>query len=245
MTLAEEAVAGTYGSDRMRETLTHPTTGKPQTPHHNPSAIVGFAQQPTGRFDLPVPPSKGTYAVPGPGHYTNLQKTRLSADTLTNGSAPRKPTFGKETQRPDMDKVATRSPGPVYDTLAAAALGQHASPKFSMSPRIWASAPGGCSPRLPQYEPPLGKLPDSFGRQVQGERATAPRVKFPKSQQRPNEVGEAGGGRVFQGKEFAFASRGAASVQVPVYVSHETDGLYRSAKAVNSPRFGFSRESRF
>ena len=235
--MSEEVSQG--GSNVMRETIMHPGSCRTQTPHHNPGAEVGFAQQPTGRFDLPKPPATGVYAVPGPGAYSNLRTTRKCADLLTNSA---KPTFGKEEQRPDLDGMASRSPGPVYDTLDAYALGKHAPPKFSMSPRVWASDIS--RPKMQEYEPPLGKLPDSMGRQVQGQRVSAPNAKFPKSQQRPTEIG-GGGARQYMGKDLQFAFRGAASVHVPNYVSHATNGLYRSTKQSNSPRFGFARESRF
>lgn len=84
----------------------------------------------------------------------------------------------------------------------------------------------------------------SFGVQVEGDRATAPSTKFPHSPQRMSAVGGTGP-RQFFGKDFEIANRGSASVHVPSYVTHSTDGLYKSNKHANSPRFRFSQESRF
>ena len=84
----------------MRESIAHPGSVKPQTPRHNARATVGFAHQPTGRFKVPKPPPPGAFQVPGPGSY-QLTITRRGADMLTNSA---KPTFGKEEQRPDVEK---------------------------------------------------------------------------------------------------------------------------------------------
>lgn len=227
-------------SEMMRVSLAHPNSIKPQTPAHNPHARVGFAHQETGRFDKPKPPPPGAFAVPGPGYYSGVRKTRRGADTLTNSA---KPTFGTEEQRPDVEKMSERSPGPGrYDTVAAN-IGRHSPPKFSMSPRVWAEG-SACSPRMKPYEPPLGQLPAGFGKQVEGERTTAPSCKFTLSPQRPGAVGAAGS-KQFLGKDLEFASRGAASVQVPNYVTHQSNGLYRSPKQANAVSFGFCKESRF
>ena len=225
-------------SDMMRQTIAHPVSGRTQTPAHNPRAKASFPKLPTGRFDMPKPPPDGVYTVPGPGAYGSMRQTRRGAHTLTNSA---KPTFGKEEQRPDIENMSSRSPGPVYDTLAATNSMRHEPPKYSMSPRLW---PGVQSPRLSPYEPPLGKLPEALGRQVEGERASAPSFKFSQAPQRPAAIGGKGS-KQFLGKELEFVSRGVASVQVPNYISHQTNGLWKSTKQTNSPRFGFSKESRF
>ena len=89
-----------YASEAMRDSLSHPGSilRNITTPQHNARASVGFAHQPTGRFDLPKMLPPGVYAVPGPGAYSHAI-TRRGADTLTNSG---KPVFGKEEQRPDV-----------------------------------------------------------------------------------------------------------------------------------------------
>lgn len=79
-----------------------------------------------------------------------------------------------------------------------------------------------------------------MGRQVEGTRTSAPKYKFSKAAQRP----EAGRDMLYLGKELEFATIGKESTHT-YYVSHTTDGLFRSAKDTNSPRFKFSSEARF
>ena len=226
-------------STNMAEGLSLPMSiAKPMTPHHNMFAGVDFGSCPTGRQDVPKPPPKDSkvYAVPGPGTHEVGRMTREAKHTLGKETFG-KQTFGKETQRPET-LTFTISPGPVYEIQSKINRVKHEAPTFSMSPRVWANA----SPRLKPYEPPLGKLPDSCGRQVEGDKPTSGRAVFPHSPQRPK-VG-AGGDKQFFGKELAYMSKGSASVHVPCYVTHKT-GLERSAQKRNSPRFGFSKEERF
>jgi hypothetical protein len=229
-------------SEGVKQSLVHPDDPNRDAAHAVDQSIK-FGSQPTKRLDIPKPPSEGTYAVPGPGAYTEVRLTRRG--TKTNHAHASK--FGSETQRPDLLKEAAQTPGPNYNVEPGGRMGWRQPPMFTMSPRVWAAVPGAPasmpgSARMQPYQPPLGPLPCAFGRQVEGQKGNGATYRFTSEEQRPAIMGRS---KMFLGKEMEGSNRGNASIQAPCYVAHESHGLYRSTKHANSPRMTFSKESRF